>query len=164
MVVVLLKEKTPRITFTVKFKPLGKDLLVEMEGAFQLLGDDKPFNRPTLRYAAARVGEWLMMNDSDKNPNKKNMQDQIDMMKATRDQLKAVGEFVEKLNPKDSIPFRVYAALSAADNEAAPKVIIFQSGQVENAKAGGTKKNPKAKPLKGPATPKSDEPDKLELK
>ena len=84
-------------------------------------------------------------------------------MKTARDHLKALGELAGNLDRKGSIPFRVYAAPDAADSETAHKVVIFQSGQIENAKAGGTKKNPKAKPLKGPATPKSDGPDKLEL-
>jgi len=161
VMVVLMKEKTPRITFTIAFKPLGRDLVLDMQTAFEFSGDSMPFNLSNLRGAAARVEAWLMMNDSDKNPNKKNMQGPIDAMKATRDQLKALGELADKLNQKDSIPFRVYAALDEAHDEAAHKVVIFQSGQVENAKAGGTKKNPKGKQLKGPATP---QPEELEIK
>ena len=43
-----------------------------------------------------------------------------------------------ELNQKASIPFRVYAVLGETDDEASPKVVIFQSGQLENPKAGGT--------------------------
>ena len=76
--VVLTKEKTPRVTFTIAFKPLGKDLVLDMQGTFEFSGDDKPFNWSTLRDAAARVESWLMVFDQDKNPNKKNMQAQIE--------------------------------------------------------------------------------------
>ncbi len=162
VMVVLTKEKTPRVAFSIVFDAHGKDSLVlDMQGVFEFSGVSMPFNWPSLREAAARIEAWLMVNDSDKNPNKKNMQGQIDTMKTTRDQLKSLGDLAGDLNQKASIPFRIYAVLSAADSETAPNVVVFQSGQLENPKAGGTKKNPKGKQPKGRATPNSDE---LELK
>ena len=67
-------------------------------------------------------------------------------MKATKDQLKALGELAGELNQKASIPFRVYAVLGETDDEAAPKVVIFQSGRGRESRrpAGPKKATPKA--------------------
>ena len=80
----------------------------------------------------------------DKKP-RKPPAEQVQAAKKAKDQLKALGELAAELNQKASIPFRVYAVLGETDDEAAPKVVIFQSGQLENPKAGGTKKDLKGK-------------------
>jgi hypothetical protein len=156
-----MNEKTPRVAYTVTFDTHGKDLVLDMQGAVEMPGGNIPFTWQNLQGAAARIEAWLMVNDSDKNPNRKNMQGQIDAAKATTDQLKSLGELAGSLNQKTSIPFRVFVALSENDSEASPKIVVFQSGQLESPKAGGTKKTPKGKQPKGRATPNSDE---LELK
>ncbi len=161
MLVLLTKEKTPRAAFTIAFDVHGKDLALDMRGAFEFAGVKLPLDWANLRDAAAHVEAWLMMNDSDKNFNRKNMKEPIEAMKTTRDQLKALGDLAGSLDRKGSIPFRVYADLGASDGEAAPKVVIFQSGQVEDAKGGGAKKSVKGKQAKGRATP---DPDEMELK
>ncbi|MGA2257651.1 MAG: hypothetical protein ABSG53_23570, partial [Thermoguttaceae bacterium] len=157
--VTLTKENVPRIAMEIAFDARGKDVLLDMQAGCEILGN-LPLNFANLQGTAERVGAYLMMNDSDKNPNKKNMQAQIEAAKATRDQLKALAELATELNQKRaSIPFCVYAVLGKGDDEASPKVVIFQSGQVENPKAGGTKKNPKGKQPKGRAAPDIDERD-----
>jgi len=57
--------------------------------------------------------------------------------------VKTLGELAGELNQKASIPFRVYVALGEDKDAASPRVVLFQSGQVESPKAGGTKKNAK---------------------
>ena len=148
--VMLTKENTPRLTFNIAFDTRGKDVVLDMQATCDILGN-LPFNFTNLQGTAARVGAFLMVNDSDKNPNKKNMQGQIDAAKTTRDQLKALGELATELNQKASIPFCVYAALGEDNDAASPEVVLFQSGQFEKTKAGGTKKNAKGN-NKGHAT------------
>ena len=159
MFVVFTKENTPRITLEIAFDARGKEALLETQATCEILGK-LPLTFTNLQGTAARIGAFLMVNDSDKNPNKKNMQAQIETAHKTRDQLKALGEFATELNQKNaSIPFCIYAALGKGDDEATPKVVIFQSGEFEKAKAGGTKKNSKGKQPKGRATPDINELD-----
>ncbi len=153
--VVFMKEKTPRIFLGITFETHAKDVQLDVQEGCDML--NVPLNYTNLQVAAARVGSYLMATDSDKNPNKKNMQAQIERAKTTRDELKALGELATELNQKASIPFRVYAAMSETDDEKSPKVVIFQSGEVEEPKAGGTKKNAKGKQQKGRTAPEKDE-------
>ena len=70
-----------------------------------------------------------MAGEASQEPAKaKAMQAQIQAAKMAKDELKALGELGAELNQKASIPFRVYAVLGETDGEAAPKVVIFQSG------------------------------------
>jgi len=157
--VTLRKENTPPVAFNISFDSRGKDAALDMQAACDILGNS-PFNLANLQGAAARVGAFLMVNDTDKNPNKKKMQAQIDVAKATSDQLRSLGDLATELNQKNaSIPFCVYAALGAGDEEASPKIVIFQSGDVEKTKPTGTKKNPKGRQSKGRAAPDTDAPD-----
>ena len=61
-----------------------------------------------------------------------------------KDQLKALGDLAGELNQKASIPFRVYAVLGETDDEASPKVVIFQSGQLRTRRPAGRRRTPKA--------------------
>ncbi len=159
--VILTKDRTPRVVLDIEFKANAKDVQLDMQGACEIANNKVSLDWMSLRGAAARVEAWLLVNDSDKNPRKKNMQSQIDLMKATKEHVKALGELAGELNHKASIPFRVYALLGETDSEAAPKVVIFQSGEIEKAKPGVTKKvpNPKGKQPKGQATPEVDDVD-----
>ncbi len=148
--IVLTKEKTPRVMYEIEFKANGKDVQIDMQASCDIPFPNKAFNLANLQAAAATVGRWLTINDSDKNPNKKNMQQQIDAGKATRDQLKALFELAGELNHKASIPFQVYAVLGETDDAASPKVAIFQSGEVEKPQAGGPKKSPQRQTAQGP--------------
>jgi hypothetical protein len=98
-----------------------------------------------------------MVTDSDKNPNRKNMQALIEAAKTRKDQLKALVELAGELHQKASIPFRVYAVLGETDSATSPKVVIFQSDETEIPKAGATKKNVKGNKAKGRNTPDSNE-------
>ena len=146
--VAFTKEKTPRVYVSIAFDAHAKDVQLEIQAACDIAGNMLPFNFASLQGADARLGEYLRVSDTDKNPNKKNMQDQIQAWKKTRDDLKALGELGVELNQKASIPFRVYAVLGETDDEA-HRVVIFQSGQVDNPKANGPKKNPKVNRKKG---------------
>jgi serine/threonine protein kinase len=154
VVIVVTKEKTPRVHFNVGFDTRGRDLILDLQA--EITASNAPFNLANLQATAARVGAWLMVNDSDKNPHRP-PKEQIEAMKTTRDQLKALGDLVAELNQKASIPFRVYVVLGDTDREASPKVVIFQSGQFEPPKPGGAKKNPKGNKSKGRGAPGVDD-------
>ena len=96
-----------------------------------------------------------MANDSEPDKNaRKPTAEQIQAAKMAKDELKALGDLATRTEPKglDSLPRLCRPGRD--DDEAVPKVVIFQSGEVEKPKTGGTKKNPKGKQAKGTqATP-----------
>jgi len=156
IIVTLTKDNTPRVAFIIAFDARGKDALLDVQATCDILGS-LPFNLASLQSTAAQCDVFLRMNDTDKNPNKKRMQAQIDAAKTTRDRLKALGDLATELNQKNaSIPFCVYVPLGENDDEASPKVVVFQSGEVAKTKPGGAKKNPKGKQPKGRAAPDID--------
>ena len=169
VMVVFTKERTPRVVCEIAFDTYPKGVQLEMQAVCDILSG-LPFNYANLREADARFESMLKRTDSDANPQRKNMQAQIQAMKTTKDQLKALAELAGELDQKALIPFRVYAVLGETDDEASPNVVIFQSGEVEKPKTRpgvpGTpaKKNPTTRSTgadksKGPATPNIDELD-----
>ena len=176
VMVVFTKERTPRVVCEIAFDTYPKGVQLEMQAVCDILSG-LPFNYANLREADARFELMLKRTDSDANPQRKNMQAQIQAMKTTKDQLKALAELAGELDQKALIPFRVYAVLGTTrstghpDDEASPNVVIFQSGEVEKPKTRpgvpGTpaKKNPTTRSTgrpdksKGPATPNIDELD-----
>ena len=167
--VVFTKEKPPRIFVSVAFDAHAKDVQLDMQVGCDILGN-LPLNGMNLQEAANRVDRYLLVTDSDKNPNKKNMQGPIQAAKATKDELKALRDLGAELDQKASIPYQVYAVLGEkTEDGVAPKVVIFKSGDVEKPKTGWTKKTPKGNnpksnnskgnKSKGHVTPDSEELD-----
>ena len=109
----------------------------------------------SLQEAAAWVEAFLMVNDSDKNPQQKQHAEQIQAAKMAKDQLKALGDLAAELNQKASIPFRVYARPGRERRRGPPKVVIFQSGQVENPRPAGRRRTSKGNKAKGRAAPET---------
>ncbi len=60
----------------------------------------------------------------------------IQAAKAAGVECKALQELLGELRKQVSIPFRVYVVAGKADDNTAPKVVLFQGDQVENSKAG----------------------------
>lgn len=142
--VAITKDGTPGVYFDIGFEARGKDLVLDMQAGCEIAGGEVPLNWSELRLLDARLNSFLMASDNDKNPNKKNMQTQIQAAKLARDRLKVLGEFATDLDKKATIPFRVYALLGEGEGDTAGKVVIFQSDDSKIPTATGPKK-----PLKG---------------
>jgi len=131
VIVTLTKEKTPRVFFGIGFDTKDKEVRLDMQATCDISGKERPFNIRSIVGAIAEVDTWLKVNDSDSTPNNAKMNEQIQAAKTAKEQLKALGELATELK-NTSIPFRVYAVLGEDDGEAAPRVVIFQSGQPDN--------------------------------
>ena len=151
--VVLTKDKA-RAGFRILFDARGKDVLLDMQAECEISGRKVPFSMSGL----TQVNAFLVTNKAMQSKGgRKPSAEQSQALKMAEDQLKALGDLGAELNQKATIPFRVYAVLGQADDEASPKVVIFESGQSEDLKAAGPKKNAKGKPLKGHLAPEKDD-------
>jgi hypothetical protein len=137
--VVLTKDQTPRIAFSIGLDTHGKDITLDMQGVCEIADTRVPFNASALDVFRAKVDAFLMMNENNKNRKSTASSQQVQAAKKAKDQLKALGDLVGELNQKASIPFRIYVAAGQAGDEAAPKVVLFESGQVESPKPGAKK-------------------------
>ena len=153
-IVMLTKDKAPRLAFDISFDVRGKEIHVDTYAAYEIGGGWMPFelNSFQYQYNAAAIGE------AGSGRNRKPPQGQSQMAKAKKDQLNALKDMVSEMGEKAVIPFQVYAAMSEADDANAPRVVIFKSGQVEDAKPNNPKKNPKGRPGKGRNSPETNEP------
>ena len=145
VIVGLSKDDNTRVYLDIDFDVRGKELVIEMRGGCDISGGGTLlFSTKKLQEADARISMFLqMVSEMEKIKNApKPPAEKVQEAKKAKDEVKALGDFAEELRQTASIPFRVYAVLGAGDGEAASRVIIFQSGQFENPKAGG-KKNPK---------------------
>ena len=160
VIVAITKEKTPRVEFDITFDTRGKDALVDMAAACELWGREVPFNMNALQRLSAEVGAVPDGQSGRRQGQERPQQSSAEQTQAAnmvKDQLKALAELSGELNRKASIPFRIYAVLGETDDKASPRVVIFQSGEVEDQQAGTTKKNPKGPKAKGRIAPDADE-------
>jgi len=147
LVVMLTKEKTPRVAFSIGFDARGKDVLLDMQTFCEISGNKIPFNTKNLQKFSA-VAEYVIAN-KDKTP--KPTSEQLQAANKTNEELKALGDLATDLK-NTSIPFSVYAVLGEGDGEAAPRVVIFQSGQIENPNPLEAPKNPRGNKKVRPAS------------
>jgi serine/threonine-protein kinase len=161
VIVVLTKEKTPSVSFRVSFSAntRGKDVILDMTSSCEVAHHAVPFNLNSLQGVAAEVGAFLMISDASQKKNGKAAAsaEQIQAAKSAKDEVKALGDLAGELSQKASIPFRIYSILGETSDELAPKVVIFQSGQMEKSKPAGAKKNTQGSKSKGRAPLESDE-------
>jgi serine/threonine protein kinase len=154
VIVVLTKEKTPPVNIRISFEARGKDVMLDMASTCEVSLQTVPFNLQSLQGVAADLNAFIMFSDASqkKNGGKATVAaEKVQAAKMAKDEVKALGELAGELGQKSSIPFRVYSVLGEATDEAAPKVVIFQSGPMENPKAASTKKNAKGAKAKGGA-------------
>ena len=148
VIVVLTKEKTPPVTLDVAFDIRGKDVMLDMQASFEIAGRTLPLNWRNLQEVNAYVMAGGIARRAPPRPGPG--------CQKAKDDLNALANLATDLNQKASIPFRVYAVLGETDDEAAPKVVIFQGGPIEETQAAGVKKSKGNKP-QGRAAPDADE-------
>ena len=108
-------------------------------------GDTQPFNS----LQSSKIGHGRQLRDRERSkPDQEHAQADARTSsrraKKGRDELKALVELAGEMNQKASIPFCVYAVLGERDDEAAHRVVIFQSGQPGEPEARrGEETNPK---------------------
>jgi serine/threonine protein kinase len=135
-IVTLTKDRTPHLKFTIRFDARGKDVSLDMQGVCEIGNRTVPFNAKALRDFANTID--MMANTINKNPRKAASAEQIQSLKMTQTELKALDDLIGELNKSAAIPFRIYIA---GQDDAAHQVVIFESGQIETPKAPAQKKN-----------------------
>jgi serine/threonine protein kinase len=138
----LIRENTPRVYFDISLDSRGKELVLDMQAYY---GQNLPLNWKSLK----EVNAYVLAAEAAQTKNgRQQTPEQAQATKKAKEDLKAMQVLVGELSQKTSIPFRVFALLGQADDEAS-KSVIFQSGEMESPKAGATKKNPKGNKGKG---------------
>ncbi|MEI8371547.1 MAG: serine/threonine-protein kinase [Planctomycetota bacterium] len=138
VIVTLTKDNTPHVFFGIGFDTKDKEVLLNMQATCDISGKERPFNTRNI-LGAATFAEYVIASEANPEPNKPKPE-QIQAAKKAKEDLKALGELATDLK-NTSIPFCVYAALG--EGEAALRVVIFQSGPLENPNPGETPINPK---------------------
>jgi serine/threonine-protein kinase len=159
VMVLLTKENTPRVALEIAFDAGPRDVLLQTQTICEISGVPTPFTMQRLQAANTMI---MVMEANQGKSGHKPSPEQEKMTKMAKDGVKALAELATELNQKASVPFRVYAALGDDTDETSPRVVIFQSGDVEKTKAGGAKKNTKGNKSKGRA--QQPEFEELDLK
>jgi len=150
------KEKTPHVTFEIGFDVQRKDITIAMQGTCEVGGESYALGSKPLQLAYARANSIIMMNDNQAKNSRKPPPQMLQAAKAAQADFKALGELADELNQKATVPFCIYCVVGETD-DAASRVVIFESGQTETSKAAGTKKPPRGGRQKSRITPDADE-------
>jgi serine/threonine protein kinase len=153
VIVVLAKDKAPHVSFSISFEVRNKDIMLDMTSSCEISNHTVAFKLDNLREAAAEIAAGLMLGEASQKRGNKAAAESIQAAKMVQEQVKSLGDLAGELEQKASIPFCVYSVLG----ETTEKVVIFQSGQIENPKAAGAKKNSKGGKTKGHAAPEGEE-------
>ena len=144
-VVVFTTDKPPGARFVIGLDGHGRDLQLNMQAFCWIAGHKEPYSLRRLQEFKAEIDATLMTKDpKEGSPKKKTRNaptEQDPLLDTTKTQLKALSDLAAELSQKASIPFRVYALLGKADDEATPKLVIFQSAPLEDTKPDGANKN-----------------------
>jgi serine/threonine protein kinase len=141
--VILEKEKTPPVTCQVAFDTRGKDVSLDVQAACEVSGETFQFNSGAVQLRAARVNGLIMASESSQGRNVRNppTQQMIKAWKSASNDYKALETLINDLRKEVAIPFSIYVVAGAADDNTAPKLVIFQSSPDDSNGAASQRKN-----------------------
>jgi hypothetical protein len=148
--VILEKDRTPKVTCQIGLEHRGKDVSLDVQAMSEVSGETFQFNTNVVQVREARANGYVMSAESPQGRNSRNppTQQMIQAFKTASNDYKALETLITELHKQISIPFCIYVVAGAADDNAAPKVVIFQSTAEDP--AAGPKKKGKG-PVKGAA-------------
>ena len=141
-VVILEKDRTPKVTCPIAFDIHGKDVSLEVQATTEISGETFQFNANMVQLRAARVNGFIMSSESPQGKNSRNppTPQMIQAAKTASADFKALESLIGDLRRQVSIPFCIYVVAGAADDNTAPKVVIFQSAADDATVNAGQKK------------------------
>ncbi len=143
-VLILEKVQTPQVTCPIAFDIRGKDVSLDVQAATEISGETFQFNSSVVQLRAARVNGFIMASESPQGKNSRNppTPQMIQAAKTASADFKALETLMGELHQQLAIPFCIYVAAGAADDNTAPKVVLFQSAAEDAARP---KKNRKGR-------------------
>ncbi len=141
-VVILEKDRTPIVTCPIAFDIRGKDVSLEVQATTEISGETFQFNSSMVQLRAARVNGFIMSSESPQAKNSRNppTAQMIQAAKTASADFKALESLIGDLRRQISIPFSIYVVAGAADDNTAPKVVLFQSAADDATNAAGQRK------------------------
>ena len=144
------------MTCAIAFDIRGRDVSLDVQAATEISGETFQFNFREVQRRAAQVNGFIMASESPQGKKSRNppTPQMIQAAKTASADFKALETLMGELRREVSIPFCIYVVAGAADDNTAPKVIIFQRAPDDAANAAGPKKN-KGKARQGPRSAES---------
>ena len=141
-VLILEKNQTPKVTCQIAFDTRGKDVSLDVQATSEISGEMFQFNSSVVQLRSARVNGFIMSSESPQGKNSRNppTAQMIQAAKTASSDYKALESLIGDLRQQVAIPFCIYVVAGAADDNTAPKIVIFQSA-ADDAAAAGQKKN-----------------------
>jgi serine/threonine protein kinase len=156
--IVLSKGRTPPVTFQIGFDVRGKDAVLDTQATCEISGQPLQFSAGVVENHA-RLARVIASSESASGRTARTApgKEMVQAAKAASVECKALQDLLVELRKQVSIPFRVYVVAGRADDNTAPKVVIFQGDQVEESKAAEPNNNkanrPKGRKLRGDLPP-----------
>jgi serine/threonine-protein kinase len=146
-VVILEKAATPKVTCQFGFDIRGKDASLDVQATSEVSGETFPFSSGMVQLRSTRVNGFIMASESPQGKNSRNppTAQMIQNAKTASNEYKALETLVGELHKEIAIPFCIYIVAGAADDNTAPKVVIFQSVQDDSSNAAKKNKGGRAK-------------------
>ena len=141
-VLILEKEQTPKVNCPIAFDIRGKDVSLDVQAATEISGETFQFNSREVQRRAVQVNGFIMSSESPQAKKSRNppTAQMIQAAKTASGEFKALESLIGDLRRQVAIPFSIYVAAGAADDNSAPKVVLFQSAADDAANAAGQKK------------------------